>query len=142
MKVCVFCRIVAGMVEASVVHEDDAILAFMDLRQPNPGHVLVIPKRHVETVYDLGPDTAARLFQAAVAVAQALRRSLDPPGLNLWQSNGEDAGQEVPHVHLHLLPRYPGAGLLRIYPERPAHPSREELDGLASLLRTGLIDAH
>jgi histidine triad (HIT) family protein len=141
LAACVFCGIVAGTVEASVVREDDATLAFMDLRQSNPGHVLVIPKRHVEMVYDLDPETAARLFQAAVTLARALRRSLDPRGLNLWQSNGDAAGQEVPHVHLHLLPRYPGDGLLRIYSDRPAQPSREELDGLAVLIRAGLIDA-
>jgi len=140
MSACVFCDVVAGTAPASVVYEDDATLAFMDLRQPNPGKVLVIPKRHAEMIYDLDEETAARLFQTAVKVARAIRGSMQPPGLSVWQSNGEAVGQEVPHVHIHLAPRRHNDGLLRIYAEKPSYPNRAELDRLALTVRSGLTD--
>ena len=135
---CVFCGIVAGTVPASVVYEDEATLAFMDLRQPNPGHVLVIPRAHREMIYDLEPETAARIVQATVIVANAIRRSLNPPGLNVWQSNGAAAAQEVPHVHVHLIPRQHDDRLFRIYPEKPPYPDRGALDDMAATIRMGL----
>ena len=137
MPVCAFCGIVAGSMEASVVYEDDATLAFMDLRQPNAGHVLVIPKEHVETIYDLLPETGARLMQTVIRTARAVRRSVQPGGLSIWQSNGEAAGQEVPHLHVHLFARQPRDGFLRVYPERPARPDRTVLDQLAEQIRAG-----
>jgi histidine triad (HIT) family protein len=122
-----------------VVFEDGATLAFLDLRQPTAAHVLVIPKQHVETVFDLDPDTAARLMQTVVLVARAVQTSLKPAGINLWQSNGHAAGQEVPHVHMHILTRAVADGLLRLYPQRPRQPARSELDALAATIRAGLI---
>lgn len=134
----VFCAIVAGIEPASIVYQDAATLAFVDLRQPNPGHVLAIPRAHVEQVYDLDAETAARLFQATVIVARAPRASLAPAGLNLSQSNGAAAGQEVPHVHIHLVPRRTDDGLFRMYSERPAYPERAELDALAATIRAAV----
>ena len=134
---CVFCGVVAGTVEVSVVYEDDATVAFMDQRQPNGGHVLVIPRQHVETLPDLTPDVAARLMQATVLTARAVQRSLGPAGLSVWQSNGTAAGQEVPHVHMHVLARRHGDGLLRVYPQRPPYPGRAALDELAAKVRSG-----
>ncbi len=135
---CVFCAIVAGTLPASVVYEDDATLAFMDLRQPGAGHVLVVPKQHVAAIYDLSADVAARLMQTTVLIARALRDALRPAGVNLWQSNGEAAGQEVFHVHLHVLGREPGDGLFRIYPQQPLMPESAALDALAAQIRQGL----
>jgi histidine triad (HIT) family protein len=126
-------------VEASVVFEDDATLAFMDLRQPNGGHVLVIPKQHVETIYDLPPDVGARLMQTVVRTARAMRRGIQPDGLSIWQSNGEAAGQEVPHLHMHLFARQPRDGFLRVYPERPARPDRSVLDQLAERIGASFV---
>jgi histidine triad (HIT) family protein len=134
---CVFCEIIASRVGASVAHEDDATLVFADLRQPSAGHLLVVPKRHVEQVYDLDPETAARLMQMVVLTARAMRQALQPEGLSIWQSNGGAAGQEVPHVHVHLLARSAGDGLLRVYPERPPYPDRNALDQLAAAIKAG-----
>jgi histidine triad (HIT) family protein len=138
MSGCIFCDIVSGARQASVVYEDDATLAFMDLRQPLPGHVLVIPRQHVELIYELDDESAARLFQTVVRVARAVRASLRPTGMNVSQSNGPAAGQEVPHLHMHLWPREMGDGLLRFYTERPGNSGRDSLDDLAARIRAGL----
>lgn len=134
---CVFCDIIAGGVAASRVYEDHATIAFVDLRQPTTGHLLVVPKEHVETVYDLTPAMAAHLAQVVVVTARAMRRTLRPAGLSIWQSNGVVAGQEVPHVHLHLLVREQDDELLRVYPAKPLYPERAALDDLAATIRAG-----
>ncbi|CAN5562950.1 HIT family protein [soil metagenome] len=134
MSGCIFCQIVNRSIEASVVYENDATLAFMDLRQPNPGHVLVMPKKHVATIYELDPDTASQLMQTVVIVARGIRTIFNPEGLNIWQSSGEAAGQEVFHLHMHLLPRYDGDGLMHIYSEPPVRPQRKQLDQWAQQL--------
>jgi histidine triad (HIT) family protein len=134
---CVFCTIISGQVESSQVYEDDATLVFTDLRQLTSGHLLVVPKRHVEMIYDLVPDDAARLMQTVVLTARAMRRTLRPEGLTVWQSNGEAAHQEVPHVHIHLLVRQPDDGLLRVYPTSPSYPDRAALDRLAATVKAG-----
>jgi histidine triad (HIT) family protein len=137
---CVFCRIVAGRAAASVVARHERALAFMDLRQPNPGHVLVVPHAHVPTIDLLGDDDADAVMRLTTRVARALRRVFPEAGLSLWQSNGEAAGQEVPHVHMHLLPRHAGDGWVRIYPndEPPAPMARARLDELAGRIQAAL----
>ncbi|HET6396820.1 MAG TPA: HIT family protein [Pseudoxanthomonas sp.] len=136
---CPFCAILGGEAPASLVCEDAHAVAFMDLRQAVPGHVLVVPRRHVETIFELDGDTAAALMRMAVRVAQAAERAFAPAGLNLWQSNREAGGQEVPHLHLHVQPRRVGDGLLRVYPGAvPAPAARRDLDGLAVELRARL----
>ncbi len=139
METCIFCAILAGRLPASVVWEDAQVVAFMDLRQAVPGHVLVIPRQHAETLYDLDADSAAQVMRVAQRIALALRDTLAPDGLNLWQSNGEAGGQEVPHFHLHVQPRSHGDGLLDIYPMGVPSPSpRTQLEPLARKLRAVL----
>lgn len=136
---CPFCAIADGTAPASVILDDGKVLAFMDLRQAVDGHVLVVPRRHVPDIYALAADEAAGVMQAAVRIAQALRDRYDPPGLNLWQSNGEAGGQEVGHFHLHVHPRQSGDGLLRVYPEGlPSQRGPVHLDALARSLREHL----
>lgn len=139
MDGCVFCAIVAGRVPASVVWEDPLAVAFMDLRQAVPGHVLVVPRRHAATLYDLDEDAAAHTMRIAHRVASALRTAHAPEGLNLWQSNGEAGGQEVPHFHLHVHPRRPGDGVLALYRDGLPEPAaRSRLDTLAARLRAAV----
>jgi histidine triad (HIT) family protein len=132
MTKCTFCRIVAGEEPASRVYEDEWALAFMNLRQANPGHVLVIPKAHVATVYDLDDATAARLMPVVARVARALRKAFNPPGLTIWQSNGVASHQEIDHLHIHLLPRQVADGLLRFYSQSVREAPADERDFLAS----------
>ncbi|GAB3787619.1 HIT family protein [Dyella agri] len=136
---CPFCAIAAGEAPAAIVADDGVVLAFLDLRQAVPGHVLVAPHRHAPDLYALAPDEAAGAMGMAQRVALALRAELDPAGLNLWQSNGRAAGQEVFHFHLHVQPRRVGDGLLRVYPDgAPRSATTGELDAMAEALRTHL----
>lgn len=133
---CPFCAIAAGDMPASVIFDDGQVLAFMDQRQAVAGHVLIIPRRHVPDIYALEMEEAAAIMRLAVRVARALRMSHDPPGLNLWQSNGRAGGQEVGHFHLHVHPREHEDGLLRIYPDgAPPNRTPAQLDLLAASLR-------
>jgi len=137
---CIFCGIVAGRVEASVAHEDDTTLAFMDLRQFHPGHTLVVPKRHIVDIFELDDETGAALISAAARVARAVSAAFAPHGINLWQSNGAP-WQEVFHLHIHILPRWRDDGLLRFAPGRLPRPARAELDEQAARIRTALEGA-
>jgi len=133
---CVFCKLVAKQIPASIVYEDDATLAFMDLGQVNPGHVLVACKAHVEDVYALDEAQAAAVFRTAARVARAVRGAFDPPGLSIYQANGKPAGQTVFHFHLHVLPRHDGDGMQLVWPVK--NPSREKLEAYCAQIRATL----
>jgi histidine triad (HIT) family protein len=133
---CPFCDIVAGRLSANVIAQTEHALAFLDLRQAVPGHVLVVPKTHAEDIYAIDEAHAGEVMQLAVRVAHALREAFAPAGLNLWQSNGRAAGQEVLHFHLHVQPRRVADGLLRVYPSgAPAPVSAQLLDDMAQRIR-------
>jgi histidine triad (HIT) family protein len=136
MSECVFCRIVARQIPASVVDEDEQTLAFMDLGQVNPGHVLVAVKRHAPDIYALDARQAAALFEAAARVARGIRGAFAPPGLSVYQANGKAAGQTVFHLHLHLVPRYEGDGMNLSWPVK--NPPRERLEEHAARIRAAL----
>jgi diadenosine tetraphosphate (Ap4A) HIT family hydrolase len=104
---CIFCDIIAGKAEASIVYEDELVVAFMDLYPINPGHVLVVPRVHYEHLSDIPEDTGAALFRATQRIERAIWK-LEPRclGTNLLQSNGKDAGQEIFHAHMHIIPRF------------------------------------
>ena len=106
MSDCVFCAIVARRAPASFVYEDEHVAAFMDLFPVHPGHLLVIPKRHVVDLTDCPAELAARLFRESARLAPAVVEAARADGFNVWTANGSAAGQEVFHLHLHVLPRY------------------------------------
>jgi histidine triad (HIT) family protein len=134
---CVFCRIVAGTVDASVVYEDDRLIAFCDLNPVNPGHLLITPKVHVVGLVDLDESDGGRMFMVAQRLAAAVRSSgLRCAGVNLFLADGEAAGQEVFHVHLHLFPRYVGDLFRLDFVRRRA--SRKDLDEIAARVRAVL----
>jgi histidine triad (HIT) family protein len=133
MSDCVFCKIVARQIPATVVHEDAETLAFMDIGQVNPGHVLVACKAHVDNVYGLSDAQAAAVFRAAAKVARAVRAAFDPPGLSVYQANGKPAGQTVFHFHLHVLPRHDGDGMQLTWPVK--NPPRDRLEEYAARIR-------
>jgi histidine triad (HIT) family protein len=108
---CIFCDILAGMAPASFVHQDDLCAAFMDIHPVNPGHVLVVPRVHSAWLSELDQDTAGHIFQVAQRVDTALLQSgIKCEAINLFLADGSAAGQDVFHVHLHVIPRYKGDG--------------------------------
>ena len=110
-KTCVFCRIIREEVPSFRVFEDDHSLAFMDINPANPGHVLVIPKTHAETLFALDEAWLTATTLAARKVANAVQKAFTPFGMNLVQANGPGAAQSVPHFHWHVLPRVENDGL-------------------------------
>jgi histidine triad (HIT) family protein len=105
---CLFCRIVAGEEPTEVVDEDELTLSFMDSFPASNGHVLVIPKTHIETIYDLEQPHADAVWRTTGRIARAIRKALEPDGLTLRQANGALGGQHIMHLHVHLIPRYGG----------------------------------
>ncbi|WP_305093902.1 HIT family protein [Prescottella sp. R16] len=142
MSHCVFCAVIAGEAESSVVYDDAHTIAFMDIRPFTPGHLLVVPKTHAASLSELDPDDGGRLFRVGQQVAAALRDSaVEAEGVNFFLADGVAAGQEVFHVHLHVVPRTAGDGFgLR---GRPTTPPRADLDYLAASItgRLGGADA-
>ncbi len=136
MSDCVFCRIVAGQIPSTRVYEDDRVLAFMDIGQVNPGHVLVAVKPHVENVYALEDALADAVARASARVARAIRAAFQPPGLSVYQANGAAAGQTVFHYHVHLVPRHDGDGMAFTWPVK--NPPREALEARAAQIRAQL----
>lgn len=115
---CIFCRLIAGEIPSARVFEDEQTLAFMDIGQVNPGHVLVTVKRHAATLLDLTPDEAAAAMRTAHRVAGAVRDAFDPPGLVVAQFNGKEGDQTVFHFHLHVLPRHKDDGVGLVWPRK------------------------
>jgi histidine triad (HIT) family protein len=134
---CLFCDIAVGQEEASLVYEDELALAVMDIQPVTPGHLLVMPRRHAACLADLEEEDSDALLRVARRAAAALRASgLRCEGVNLFLADGEAAGQEVFHVHLHVLPRFGGDGFeLRLPPDYSVRP-RAELEAAAAKIRT------
>ena len=137
---CIFCKIVRRESPASIVCEDASTLAFMDIQPMNPGHVLVIPKAHAGFVEDLPPGAVGPILEAAREVSRALRTSgIRCEAVSFYLANGKDAGQEVFHVHLHLIPRWHGDGLgLRVRPDYSRLADRKELDVVSAKIRAAM----
>jgi histidine triad (HIT) family protein len=108
---CIFCKIVAGEIPCLKLYEDDDTLAFMDINPANPGHCLAIIKDHHPTLFDIPEAALARVASTAKRIATAVNDALEPDGLNLVQANGPGALNSVPHLHVHILPRYTGDDL-------------------------------
>lgn len=107
---CLFCRIVSGEDPAERVDEDELTFSFMDAFPASNGHVLVIPKAHMETIYDLEQPHTDAVWQTTIRIAHAIRSALHPDGLTLRQANGGLGGQHIMHFHIHLIPRYQAGG--------------------------------
>lgn len=116
---CIFCDIAEKRAEAAIIIEDKNTLAFVDIRQTKIGHVLVMPKTHVERIYLIPEELMHDIMKTLVLMSKVIHECIKPDGLNIWQSNGEAGGQEIDHVHFHIFPRYYGDKHFRIYPEVP-----------------------
>ena len=141
MDNCIFCKILAAQAPASIVYRDELVTAFMDIRPVNTGHVLVVPNRHAANLAELDDAAGMRLFQVARRVTAALYASgVRCEAVNFFLADGEAAGQDVFHVHLHVFPRYTSDGFglrfARHYFEE--RPTRADLDQVAGKIKAGL----
>lgn len=127
---CPFCAILGGEFDAHVVHETDDAMAFLDLNPVSRGHTLVVPKAHAERLDDLDAATTEGLFTTVRDVVERLEDGLDPEGVNVLQNNGEAAGQEVDHVHVHVIPRHGDDGLDITFDQGDLEDAGDVLDAL------------
>jgi len=140
MEECIFCNIVRGEIPSEKVYEDEKTLAFMDLTQPEraPGHVLVIPKEHIKTIYDADADTVGHLFQVAKRVAVAVKSAFSAEGVLIWQSNERASGQVIEHMHVHIFPNFAGDGYEvlggRLPPKADAETLKSARERIAGLI--------
>jgi histidine triad (HIT) family protein len=107
---CIFCDLLQDLSHSHVVMNDSASVAVLNVSPASPGHTLVITRTHVESIWDLDDDTAAALMVTVKSVARLLRERLRPDGLTVRQNNGAASGQRIPHLHVHLVPRWEGDG--------------------------------
>jgi len=133
MENCIFCKIIEGQIPSVKVYENEKVLAFMDIHPVNFGHTLVVPRHHAALITDLPDDFACEVFLTAKRISAALRRSGIPcTDVNFHLADGPVAGQEVPHLHLHIIPRVAGDKTgLRIPPEYPKKATAQQLEEMA-----------
>jgi histidine triad (HIT) family protein len=137
-QACIFCRIVSGKAPVSIVAETARAVAFMDVNQPTPGHVLIVPRDHLMYLYDLDAETGAEVFRLTTDVARAVKRALKPDGLNLFQANEAAGQQEVFHFHMHIVARYAGDRDRVRFGWRTELSPRSELDNLAKTIESAM----
>ncbi len=130
---CIFCKIVAGDLPATIVDEDERTLAFMDISPATRGHALVIPRAHVSDLHEIGADDLQACVVAAQRLAGRARERLGADGVNLINSCGAAAWQTVFHFHVHVVPRYVGDPLE--LPWVPAPGDMDEIAAAGALLR-------
>jgi histidine triad (HIT) family protein len=128
---CVFCEIVKGNLPSKAVFENEEVFAFLDIKPTNPGHVLIVPKKHSVNIEETDSNTLADLMSAAKIIGRRLKENLNVPGYNLIINNDPVAGQVIPHLHLHLIPRYPDDGF-EVWPGQEL--SDEEMKKIADSL--------
>ncbi|MFH0948930.1 MAG: HIT family protein [Candidatus Aenigmatarchaeota archaeon] len=130
---CIFCGIANGSVPSRKIYEDDDILAFLDINPANPGHVLVMPKKHIVSIYDADDETLKKLIVVVKDLATKIKEVLGADGMNIMQNNGRDAGQLVGHIHFHIIPRHKGDDVYISYKRKQL--SEQQLDEICNKLK-------
>lgn len=138
MEQCIFCDIINSKAPASIVYKDKTCIAFMDIRPFNEGHLLVVPNKHATYLADLDPETGGCMFKVAQKLSKAIRESgIKCKGIDLFLADGEAAGQEIFHLHFHILPRYKGDGFgLKFGRDYIEPPTRIALDRVANDIKS------
>jgi histidine triad (HIT) family protein len=138
---CIFCELIHGGAEVSICYEDAVSLAIMDIQPVNPGHLLVVPRDHYESLVDVPRETARHLFDVALQLGPIVRRLAGAEGLNVIVSSGATAGQDVLHYHVHVIPRRADDGFDVALPFAGADPpERTQLDAMAARIIGELRD--
>ena len=116
---CLFCKIVRGDIPSKKVYENDDTLAILDINPASEGHVLVMPKKHSETIFDSDEEDLKATISTVKLIADKIKDTLNPDGLNVIQNNGEHAGQVIAHTHFHVVPRYKDDKIIIGFPRDP-----------------------
>jgi histidine triad (HIT) family protein len=137
MDNCIFCRIARKEASAELITETDNVISFMDIGPRAPGHSLVIPKRHAEKLTELDDELIAEVFRMTKEVVKVLEKALKPDAFTIGINDGKAAGQEVPHLHVNIIPRFNGDG------GKPIHavvhnPIKEEISKTAERVRAAI----
>jgi histidine triad (HIT) family protein len=130
---CIFCKIAQKQVPSTLVYEDEKTVAFLDIRPLNEGHTLVIPKEHYENIFDIPKELICYIHRFTKRVAIAVEKATHADGISIIQQNGEAAGQEIFHLHVHVIPRYKGQKLPRF--DELSEADREQLSRTAAKIR-------
>lgn len=130
---CVFCKIVKKEIETVRIYENDSLMAILDINPANIGHTLIFPKKHIQFLFQLDKDLLKDLFSLASRTSVYLLNSTKAQGINYYIANGLAAGQRVPHLVLHLIPRFEGDGVS--FEWQPKDVTKEELEKLAAVLK-------
>ncbi len=107
---CIFCKIVQGEIDSEKIHESENVISFLDINPRAPGHSLVIPKKHVKTLPELEDEIISEIFQTTKKVEKTLKNSLNPDAFTIGINDGKAAGQEIPHLHVNIIPRFKDDG--------------------------------
>lgn len=138
---CIFCDLIRGAAEVSMVYEDSVAIAFLDIQPVNPGHVLVVPRAHYELVQDIPRRVAAHLFDVATKLIPVIQCAVGASDLNIIVNSGAAAGQNVMHYHIHLIPRREGDGFDVPLPfSGSLMPNREQMEAMAARIGSLLRD--
>src|SRR3954463_12113618 len=138
---CTFCDLIQGAAEVSICHEDSDAIAFMDIQPVNNGHVLVVPRAHYESLFEVPAELGAHLFRVTMSIAGAIRKVTGCEDINIVVSSGEAAGQDEPHYHVHIIPRREGDGFdIQLPFNGSAMPDRTVLDAYAAPIIAALRD--
>ncbi len=138
---CVFCDVMQGADEVSICYEDATVIAFLDIQPVNPGHVLVVPTAHYETLQDVPKAVAEHMFQVTTKLIPVVLAAAGATDMNIVVNSGAAAGQDVMHFHIHLIPRLAGDGfdVPLPFPDSPM-PNRQQLDAMAAHIGSMLRD--
>ncbi|MBM4328132.1 MAG: HIT family protein [Deltaproteobacteria bacterium] len=134
---CIFCKIVAGEIPCFKVYDDDRCIAFMDISPLNPGHLLVVPKEHFGNILEMDPGTYGHLAGVVCRLSKAVQAAVGPDGMNVLQLNGKAANQVVPHLHVHLVPRWHDDGI-QISEWEPVPGDKDSIRSAADLITAKL----
>ena len=133
---CLFCKIIAGELDATIVHEDSECVAFLDIKPLFHGHTLLVPKAHHETLIDLPEENIGHLFSTAKMLARAVQDAMDATGTFVAMNN--KVSQSVPHLHVHVVPRRPKDGLRGFFWPRTSYSDAGEMDAVGAKIREAI----
>lgn len=114
---CIFCKIANGIIPSATIYEDADFRAILDIAPAHKGHTIILPKQHAANLFEIDEETAGKLLPVAKKVAGAVKKVTGCDGINILQNNGEAAGQTVFHLHVHVVPRFEGDGILPVWPQ-------------------------